>query len=258
MKNSKTIGFCLALTIALACHVSAQPVIRRTGIIEIIKADGTSVKLEQQKKLPALAVGDSIRVISGSIDVSRTEEPLNVMLGSSMALVKPGGRLIGEYNNITKATVFKYSIDITITTGGTAVDLHKGQKVRIVMNEETGAVMVTSLQGDVKAVANGVAVFIPVKSAASIIVNPVSSKVYIVAKTGTITVSGIDGEETKLSQGGSMDARGTVPINKTASPQAAEEKEAPAITKFSETSTLEIIEEEPAQPEFPEASPYSP
>jgi hypothetical protein len=255
------LGFLLCSLMLFSQTVYAAQVIReRTGRIEITTPDGKTVTIGKNDSVPPLVSGSTIRVLDGSVNVEPTEGMFNVIIGNSSAMIGKGGKINASYDPVTNVADFKYAGGITITTGDTVVSLGQGQQVRIVRNIQTGEVSVKSVKGDIVTMTAGVKAVIPENGTAKIVLDDQTGMVKVSSVQGIINVVSADGKKSAVTQGSNLDLQGSSSA-KTDTAKPAEKKDitTPATVSTDQGGTTEIpVTEEPAQPEFPEASPYNP
>ncbi|OQX85400.1 MAG: hypothetical protein B6D55_07490 [Candidatus Omnitrophica bacterium 4484_70.2] len=99
-KKYKIWVFMLFLTFALTNLVwGAITISQRTGSIKIIYPDGKEVIVAVDEELPSIPDGSTIIILSGSAEITATEDSfVNVQVGSTTAYLDGGDSLEASFN----------------------------------------------------------------------------------------------------------------------------------------------------------------
>jgi hypothetical protein len=218
----------------------------RTGTIRITHPDGVVSVVAKDKPLGPIPSGSTVEVLSGSIDVAPTEGFIQIVVGDSVAMIDAGERITASVDPKTKLANFSIVVgEVSIITGNTTTTMRTGQEVVIGLDKFTGTVKVRSISGNINTVTAGVRTLILQGGLVQIRVDSQTRQVHIVSTAGTVEVTSPEGARTILARGESRDIQGSL---------------------VGEVLTFpgEVIEitalptEEPAEPEWPEASPHRP
>jgi uncharacterized cupin superfamily protein len=226
--------------------VSAKELIlSRTGTISVATPDGIVLEIEPNQVLPDIPSGSKIEVLNGSIDIEPSEGFIQVVVGGSVATVKAGDKVTASIDPATKMGNFKVSAgQINIITGNTITAVQANQEVQIGLDKKTGRIEIKSIKGNIETTTIGVKVTVRQGADAIIKVNPNTRKVYVESVDGEVTVVTLDGESVTLTKEETTEIEGSA--------------EGEIQTFGEETTPVFIPEEEPAEPERPEASPHRP
>lgn len=236
---------------------AAKIVRKRTGTIEIVMPDGTKVKVTEKEPLPEIPSGSTINVLSGEVDVKPSAGFVNVVFGGTSVKVGSTGRVVASFNSKSGKTTFKYGGAVSITKGDTTVNLKKGQRAQIVLDKKTGKVTVKSIKGKIETVTGGVTVIVPRGGAANLNINDKTKKVSIESIEGELEVISETGGITTVADGEELVTRsdempGAEPPGEPGAEEPSADEPEDLLAEEPE------ITEEPAEPEFPEASPILP
>ena len=238
----------VVLSVLIFCFqdilLAKTAVIYSNGTLRLTIPDGSSTIIEQGHTMPRMPSGSIIEVLDGSIDIMTLKGFIQVVAGDSVATVKEGDRVIASVDLLENKVSFKMlSGEMEIITGNTITTLDIGQAAQIGLALKTGVVEVKSLSGIINTRTNGIRVSIPKNAIVKIDVDPKTRKVFVESISGRIQVVSTDGKIIKLAKADSVDIPGS---------------EIGRIQTFGdETEEMEsILEEEPVEPEVPEASPH--
>ena len=247
--NFKKISLILMiLTIMVFClqeiSLAANPIIYSNGTLRLTTPDGAITTIDQGDTLPSVPSGSIIEVLDGSIDIMAVEGFIQLVVGDSVATVKAGNRVVATVDLGENESSFKVLIgEIGISTGNTTTTLGEGQSAQIALSSRTGIVEVKSLSGNISTMTNGIMVSIPKNAIASIDVDPRTREVSVESVRGRIQVVAMDGKIIRLARADSVEMPGS---------------EVGRIQTFGDDiEDIDfVLEEEPVEPEVPEASPH--
>jgi hypothetical protein len=225
--------------------LNAQTALNRTGTIKITLPDNTVLVIGRDDALPDIPLGSRIEIISGSLDIGPSAGFIQIVVGDSVATVKAGDRVTASIDPGTKKASFKvFAGQIQIVTANTTTMLEMNQEVQISLDRRTGQTEVKSVRGNIETTTVGVRVLVFEGAEAVIDVDTKTRIVHVESINGDVTVSSVEGKVIRLAKQESTDTEGLV------------EGE---IQTFAEEAMAPFVpEEEPAEPERPEASPHRP
>ncbi len=216
------------------------------GEIKVTRPDEKTLTIKEAKKLSQIQSGSTIEVLSGRFYVVSNRGIINLIVGGSVTTVDDGDSITTSIDVKTKTARFKvHSGAVEIITGNTTSKLKTGSIVQIRLDKR-GEVEVKSLKGNIETITIGVKTVIPKGGIAKIKVNPKTRKVIINSEKGVIDVISIDGKIITVAQGWSTTTE-ALPVG-----------EIQTFIEEAEEEITPIPEEEPAEPELPEASPFRP
>lgn len=228
------LGLFLISMMFLQTAYAEDIITNRTGTIKITKPDGTVLTVGKDEPIPDIPSGSTIEVLDGSIDIAPTTGFIQVVIGDSAATVKAGDSVSASIDLETGMAGFKTaSGEINIVTGNTTATVKAGQKALMGLDKRTGEVSIKSIKGVIQTVTIGVKTQVFEGGLAKINVDVSVRIVHIESFRDNVLLTVVD-------------------------VQGSPEGE---IQTFIETS-MEADEiplpEEPAEPERPEASPFTP
>lgn len=233
-----------------------------TGIIQITKPNGKILIISDKDKLPKIPSGSTIKIIDGNIDVKPYKGFVTVIVGNTSIKVGKKGRIVATYDEKTKTADFKYGGEVSITKGNTTVNIKKGQRAQILTNKKTGVVTVKSLKGNIETITGGVVVIVPEDAIAKLSFDEKTDNVTIESGAGELEIISDKGEVTVVAEGTTVEVGSSGELaGKEAEKPGKPGKEEPEVEITDEELvgiTEPGIEDEPAEPEFPEASPFQP
>jgi hypothetical protein len=239
------LGILLALLIVFPIVSSAQEVItNRSGTIRITTPEGTVLTVTKDQPLPAIPSGSTIEILEGKADISPTEGFVKVIVSGSAAIIGAGDIITTSLDSKTGTSDFAVVTgEIEVISGNTIVKLNKGQETQINFDKTTGVAEIKSIKGEIETVTVGIKTLIMQGAVARINADPKTRMVHVKSTIGELHVTSIDGKVFRVTEGESMETEGSA-IGE--------------IQTFGEGIEAVVPEEEPVEPERPEASPHRP
>lgn len=263
MKRNVTGGLWMVvfMVFALVAQVFAAELIReRSGTIKITTPSGKVFTIKKKQPLPKIPSGSTIEVLSGTIDIAATKGSLTLKIGGSTAKINAGQRVIATVNAKSGIVDFKHAPGVTIKTGDTTINMKKGQRVKIGLSKISGKVTLKSVKGTITVLVAGVKVIIPKKGIATIGLD--AGTVSVKSVSGKIDIVDASGKTTTVTKGQTFDGSkitdGKPVEKKETKKEKKEKKETKEPVAETEEDASGEFEQEPAEPEFPEASPFQP
>ena len=239
------LGILSALLIVFPIVSSAQEVItNRSGTIRITTPEGRVFTVTKDQPLPAIPSGSTIEILEGKVDISPREGFVKVIVSGSAGIIEGGEVVIASLDPMTgNANYAVISGEIEVISGNTTVKLNKWQEAQINFNKTTGVAEIKSIKGEIETITVGIKTLIMQGAVARINVDPKTRVVHVKSAMGELHVTSLDGKVFRVTEGESMETEG-----------AAEGE----IQTFGEGIETVVPEEEPVEPERPEASPHRP
>lgn len=266
----KTKTGAVLLGLLFAVGIGIQPVIaarksmirKFTGTIQITKPNGKIIIVTDKDKLPKIPSGSTIRIIDGNIDVKPYKGFVTVILGNTAVKVGKLGRVVAAYDRKTKTADFKYGGEVSIIKGNTTINIKKGQRAQILMNKKTGVITIKSLRGNIETITGGVTVIVPEDAIAKLSFDKKTNNVTVESGAGELEIISDKGEVTVVAEGTTVEVGSSGELaGKEAEKPGKPGKEEPEV-EITDEELIDItepeIEDEPAEPEFPEASVFLP
>ncbi|MFH1093659.1 MAG: NAD(P)H-dependent oxidoreductase [Candidatus Omnitrophota bacterium] len=223
-------------------------VIYSDGTLRITTPNSSIINIKRGDVMPRILAGYIVEVLDGSIDLFPPNGAIHLVAGNSIATIEGSDRVIVRLDPLKNKASFKMiSGEIVILTGNATTPLSIGQIVRIGVDLKTGALEVKSLEGIITTMINGVMVSIHKNAIVKINIDPKTRNILVESVTGRIQVISIKGEMIDLAKGAVVSMQGSEIASIEPEPFAEE------------MDKIEFIpEEEPSEPEIPEASPHRP
>ena len=242
---SMLLGVILASMLVFSMVSWAQDAVtNRTGTIKITKPDGAVLVVNKDQSLPAIPSGSTIEILEGKADISPVEGFLKVIVSGSAAIVGEGEVITAFLDAKTgKADFAVVTGEIEVISGNTTVKLNGGQEAQVSVNKATGVAEIRSVKGQIETVTVGVKALIMQGGVAKIDADSKTKKVHVSSVVGELQLTSVDGRTFKVGQGESMESEASATGE---------------IQVFAEGIEMAAPEEEPVEPERPEASPHRP
>ncbi len=264
---SRVLILFLILTAFFQTAYAENIITNRTGSIKITMPNKTVIIVRKGDNLPEIPSGAIVEILDGSTEIAPKTGFIQVIAGNLVSTIKAGDRVNLSINRETGIVDFTVEAGgITVIAGNTTVMIKMHQRVQIRLDNITGIVEVKSGIGVIETITAGVRVSIPgapllccleqeglqtggVKvsipdgAAAKIRVDAGTKIVHIESEAGSIEVLSIDGKTTTVAKGESINIPGSA-LGK--------------IQTFPGEAVRGLFREEPAEPERPEGSRFSP
>ncbi len=235
----------LALAIVFPIVSSAQEVIaNRSGTVRITTPEGAVLTVTKDQPLPAIPNGSTIEILEGKADIAPQEGFVKVIVSGSAAIIGEGEIVTATLDSKTGNADFAVVTgEIEVMSGNTTVKLNGGQETQIRMNKATGVVEIKSIKCQIETITVGVKALITQGAVAKINADPKTRKVNVKSTLGEVQVTSIEGKIFRVTPAESMETEGAATGE---------------IQTFGEGIETVVLEEEPVEPERPEASPHRP
>ena len=239
------LGILSALMIVFPIVSSAQEVItNRSGTIRITTPEGTVLTVTKDQPLPAIPSGSTIEILEGKADISPREGFVKVIVSGSAAIIGDGEIVTVALDSKTGNADFAVvKGEVEIISGNTTVKLNGGQETQISFDKTTGIAEIKSIKGQIETVTVGIKTLIMQGAVARINVDPKTRVVHVKSAMGELHITSLDGKVFRVTEGESMETEGSTMGE---------------IQTFGEGIETAVPEEEPVEPERPEASPHRP
>ncbi len=250
------------LTAFLQTAYAESIITNRTGSIKIIMPNKTVITVKKDDNLPEIPSGAIVEILDGSMEIAPKTGAVQVIAGNLASVIKAGDRVALSINRETGIVDFTVEAGgINVIAGNTTIMIKMHQSVQVRLDNTRGIVEVKSVIGVIETITAGVRVSIPgapllccleqggVKvsipdgAAAKIRVDAGTKIVHIESEAGSIEVLSIDGKTTTVAKGESISIQGSA-LSK--------------IQTFPGEAVRGLFREEPAEPERPEGSRFSP
>jgi len=241
-------GLFLISAVFLSAGLWAREIVTSPAAeIKITKPDGSIMSVGGDRVLSDVPSGSMVKLLGGTIKVSPARGFIQVVVGDSVVTIEVGDAAVISFIPKTKAVNFQVDKgQVDVIAGNTAATVGAGQEVKIGLDKWTGIVEVESVKGVIETITVGVKARLLEGSVVRLSADSKTREVHVESAKGNVLVTSIDGELTMLAKAGSIDMEGSA------------EGEVLTFAGVVEEMPIDVLVEEPSEPERPEASPFRP